>query len=406
MVGALLFNWARRVLWTAEWSSIASLPAPVFNREASPFLWHLLGLLATREQPATIAERRLTLALTADSLLRHLPAESELDMPAGEPVTISLPYCAQVLNMGHGPSRLRYAAGSQLAIVSGDATLRQDTEAVRAVDHASSCPRAFTVAASCDALFVDPSSGSQIVRRATPEMLGEFGAKLGRSLGLIHAADPELHRRISDDVRYYALIEGEEREHRSFSLSTLKGVVFLSDSPWVTVLAEAIVHEHAHGELYTLAELDPLVRVDVQRLFYSPWRKDPRPLIGLFHALYVFENVACFLDRLASRFKNADIDIPARLSLLDLQAAIALAQIDPADLTPSGVGILEMITQSMRQRRVAEHLVGPERAGMSRVHDHSRAWSANRVEAPAVNVECLLSRARGLLDRSGRSGRD
>jgi HEXXH motif-containing protein len=56
-------------------------------------------------------------------------------------------------------------------------------------------------------------------------------------------------------------------------------------------LAEAIVHEYFHNELFLHQESAELFDTR-DELYYSPWRDDARPLNGLFHGAFVFTAVA------------------------------------------------------------------------------------------------------------------
>ena len=58
-------------------------------------------------------------------------------------------------------------------------------------------------------------------------------------------------------------------------------------------LAVALVHEFQHSVLNGLLHLVPLVDDD-DRLFYAPWRDDPRPLTSLLHGAYAFSAVTRF----------------------------------------------------------------------------------------------------------------
>jgi HEXXH motif-containing protein len=55
--------------------------------------------------------------------------------------------------------------------------------------------------------------------------------------------------------------------------------------------AENIVHEAMHLQLTTLEDILPLV-ADKRARMTSPWREEPRPLLGVLHGAYVF----CCID--------------------------------------------------------------------------------------------------------------
>jgi HEXXH motif-containing protein len=72
------------------------------------------------------------------------------------------------------------------------------------------------------------------------------------------------------------------------------GAVALTPPQDGTRFACTLVHELQHTKLCLLMELAPLRDVPSRRLFYSPWRDDPRPLAGLLHGLYAGIAVADF----------------------------------------------------------------------------------------------------------------
>ncbi len=59
-------------------------------------------------------------------------------------------------------------------------------------------------------------------------------------------------------------------------------------------LASTLVHELQHAKLSLALELLPPIEVTLDKRFYSPWREDPRPLIGLIHGIYAAIGVAGF----------------------------------------------------------------------------------------------------------------
>lgn len=404
VLGELLFNWARRELWTGSWSPVADLPTPVIIADASPFLWRALETAAITEAPPSDEDRRLALVLTADSFLRHLP-DAVLAVPKGAAVTITLPFCGQKLSLGTGCAQLVATQRARVAVASGDAALVDDSDAVRVGDNSQAGPR-FVLTVSRDPRLFDDISRPQLVENPGRGVLDAFGVILLESLRLIQRADEDLHRTIASDVRCYALIEGTESIHNSFSVSALKGVVFLSRCRSRARLAEAIVHEHGHGELYTLANLDPLVRPDAEGVYYSPWRNDPRPLNGLFHALYVFEKVAGFLQQLSRNGTEAlDIDIDERLTFIDLQLGVGIAQLVPDDFTPCGLQVVDMIVQSMHERGAGKHF-GDRGKSMQRLREHSAAWCRNSgLERGAGDLDLLLSNAGRILEEGLRPAR-
>ncbi|WP_304455359.1 HEXXH motif domain-containing protein [Nocardiopsis sp. YSL2] len=72
------------------------------------------------------------------------------------------------------------------------------------------------------------------------------------------------------------------------------GVSRPPDALW---LALTFAHEVQHAKLTALADLVPLTVPDDGRLFYAPWRLDPRPMSGLLQGVYAHLGVAGFWRR-------------------------------------------------------------------------------------------------------------
>lgn len=65
-------------------------------------------------------------------------------------------------------------------------------------------------------------------------------------------------------------------------------------------IADSLIHEHRHQKLYLLEEFSPVVTSNFPYVS-SPWRKEPRPVSGLFHAAFVFNELEKFWHYLSCR---------------------------------------------------------------------------------------------------------
>lgn len=97
-------------------------------------------------------------------------------------------------------------------------------------------------------------------------------------------------------VRAFVPVTSHTRNvHTSGSFREAPGLIALSWDPDVPVLAEALVHEYHHQKLNALLNLDPLIiGPTTAPIYYSPWRTDPRPLLGVLHGVYTFHAVLRF----------------------------------------------------------------------------------------------------------------
>ncbi|WP_433825490.1 aKG-HExxH-type peptide beta-hydroxylase [Actinoplanes sp. CA-015351] len=64
------------------------------------------------------------------------------------------------------------------------------------------------------------------------------------------------------------------------------------------VMALTMVHEIQHSKLNAILELKPLFDSADPKLYFAPWRADPRPMWGLFHGVYAFLAAADVLNRM------------------------------------------------------------------------------------------------------------
>ena len=96
-------------------------------------------------------------------------------------------------------------------------------------------------------------------------------------------------------------ISGKEEllEHFSGSDSDRWGAMHMSNNLSYLNLAECLTHEASHQwmnlfEFYTSGEF--IEDGWTNNSFVSPWRRDKRPLMGIYHGIYVFTNVFITLN--------------------------------------------------------------------------------------------------------------
>ncbi|MBO0805760.1 MAG: HEXXH motif domain-containing protein, partial [Nocardiopsaceae bacterium] len=118
--------------------------------------------------------------------------------------------------------------------------------------------------------------------------------------------------------------------------------------------ALALAHEVQHAKLCALMDLLPLVTDRGQRLYYAPWRPDPRPLASLLHGLYAHLGVTRFWRR--QREVAAD---PAEAHQANVEfarwrsacARVATVVAGRPELTAPGVVFVEAATRPLRRWR-------------------------------------------------------
>lgn len=133
--------------------------------------------------------------------------------------------------------------------------------------------------------------------------------------------------------------------HLSVSFKHRPGIVYASWSQDDSEVLEAIVHESDHQCLYEIINEDSLFTdhaVNLRSSFRSPWRKDPRPLSGLFFGFSAFVTVGVFWEELLSKnfLRSDDVGHRAVLALEQSLDAISITN-RHAILTGKGNDLLE-----------------------------------------------------------------
>jgi HEXXH motif-containing protein len=146
-----------------------------------------------------------------------------------------------------------------------------------------------------------------VLRRIFPRVADEgevdvtlWLSRLGDSARLLRRYWPGMYDELSASVLVIVPTSAGPSEHQSTgSDSTAGGAVSttLVSEPWFT---DGIIHEHRHDLLNSLSLLDDILDAGAPGVatFYSPWRPEPRPAVGLLHAVFVFVAVAEFYTRL------------------------------------------------------------------------------------------------------------
>jgi hypothetical protein len=107
----------------------------------------------------------------------------------------------------------------------------------------------------------------------------------------------------------FVSVTGKEEllEHFSGSDSDRWGAMHMSNNLDLLNIAECLTHEASHHwmnlyEFYTSGEF--IEEGWTNNSFVSPWRRDKRPLMGIYHGIYVFSNVFIVLQYLNNIFQS------------------------------------------------------------------------------------------------------
>lgn len=119
---------------------------------------------------------------------------------------------------------------------------------------------------------------------------------INESLNLIQQITPGLLNDIKHFVKMIVLIKCKYISN--FTDKSFNGAIFLSECvcPYsdLFITAEHIIHESAHIKLNYILLNEKLILAPSDYLVNSPFRKDKRPLEGLLHAVFVYENILIF----------------------------------------------------------------------------------------------------------------
>ncbi|MER7000385.1 HEXXH motif domain-containing protein [Streptomyces sp. NPDC000410] len=181
---------------------------------------------------------------------------------------------------------------------------------------------------------------------------------------------------------------------RSTTSSQGVGGFAVSRPPSAEACAAAVTHELQHSKLSALIHLSPLhlpERDAGGRLYYAPWRDDPRPLGGMVQGAYAFTGVARFWRGRALRpGGRRDVLAWFEWELWQRQLTYVLPRLaaDPA-LTEVGRGVLAELRSTVaawEDRLRSSPAAGP---AAEMALDHRTRWRLSHVRPSPDHVERL-----------------
>ncbi|MCC5831585.1 MAG: hypothetical protein JJU12_00885 [Chlamydiales bacterium] len=131
---------------------------------------------------------------------------------------------------------------------------------------------------------------------------------LSVALDWIREIDPSIFREMEAYVKDVKLFAGKILE--SSTSARFFGALFLripypDENPSFFYFRN-LVHELSHLHLYALAKEDPIVLNEESELFTSPLRVDKRPMIGVFHAVFVLARIVRIFRKYLMHFSSQD----------------------------------------------------------------------------------------------------
>jgi hypothetical protein len=155
-----------------------------------------------------------------------------------------------------------------------------------------------------------------------------------------------------------------------------------------------LLHELQHTKLAALMGMLRLHQPAAGRLYYAPWRDDPRPLGALLHGTYAHLGIALFWERQRVFLPAADALVAeiefARWSRLSAEACTAI--LASGELTAAGHEFVSAIDGRLNELLSASLTSRARRLADQLELDHRVAWRCRNLEPDAETVGLITER--------------
>lgn len=196
-------------------------------------------------------------------------------------------------------------------------------------------------------------------RALDPDYVSEWRSKAHAACELICIIEKDLWVPVRSVLSSIVPVAAPRDLNLSATQANALGCISSSLPDNVGVLAETFVHEAAHTTLHIISDTIGYWRSrDDDKIYRSPWRKDLRPISGMFHGIFAFLAAGEFWSLLLQRgAKEFEALGRIRLETVSLQIQEALAEVNESpSLTTAGRRLLSAAEDKLKQlRSVAEH---------------------------------------------------
>lgn len=229
-----------------------------------------------------------------------------------------------------------------------------------------------------------PQVGEVLVERGTEVVQGgrdpRFERRVLRALEILDTHFPEAGALVRS--RTWRVVPVAEWATVSYSSAHEPGVAYINvKSAPLLRLAEDLLHESVHIRLHEIEHTGDLVaRAGRNERFYSPWRREWRPLRGLLHAVCTFTAGAMFFERmqagpwpafrkrwLARRLLEERASVAMTLSILEAAARRGLLTREGRRVVRDAATAHRSLRQADRRARRTLAGTAPGRAELARV---------------------------------------
>jgi uncharacterized protein len=221
-------------------------------------------------------------------------------------------------------------------------------------------------------------AATNLARPLRPAEVAWWRSATGAAWNLLALRHPPVAQEIAVTLRVLTPLAAPPAGQVSASSPDTYGTVAMSVPADATTFALTLAHEVQHAKLTALLDIVPLTRPGGGRLFYAPWRDDPRPARALLHGSYAHLAVAGFW-RQQRRYERGDAAHRAHVQYARWRAGTHTAVrqlLASGQLTAAGEEFAAGMERTLR--RWAEDAV-PERARMAArriAEEHLRRWRA------------------------------
>jgi hypothetical protein len=171
--------------------------------------------------------------------------------------------------------------------------------------------------------------------------LSFFVEMLSQALVRMERTWPEAHRDFFKFVRM--VVDMIDSEFTSYSACDHTGAIFVStDNSPLIALEEYLIHEFGHQILYSVMELEPLVKDGLMGTYKLPWSGNERDFYGYFHAFYIYILMAHYYRRMEGRSRREERRKVSRIRDIVKGLTYAIPELEGANgFTPRGQQLFE-----------------------------------------------------------------
>lgn len=149
-----------------------------------------------------------------------------------------------------------------------------------------------------------------VLKPLLTEDIENYKEQITQAIKMIEKYDPDLYAEFKEYVYAIKIFVGDYMIASS-SFDTF-GTIFISTPPEnrdpVLFYLEHLAHELSHLHLYALMGDDKIVLNSPQKTYRSPIRPDPRPMHGIFHAVFVLARLNRLFKRILSNEKIPELE--------------------------------------------------------------------------------------------------